>query len=108
MEGGLVSSAKKMKRARRRAAAAMWSAIGVAIAMGALLLWRGWGARAVAVAAGVLLLSCLVVCVWAGLIEERATRRLAESARELARARAESERGFEDRRGDRARSEQPA
>ena len=88
MESGLASSARKMKRARRRAAAAMWFAIGVATAMGAFLLWRGWGERAVAVAAGILLLSCLVVCVWAGLIEERATRRLAESASELARARA--------------------
>ncbi len=65
----------------------MWTAIGVSLALLALLLARGWGEGAWGVAAGVLLLSCIAVCVWAAVTDARAARLVDREVARLIRSR---------------------
>ena len=73
----------------------MWTAIGASIVLLGVLLALGWGDDAWSAAAGVLLLSCLLVCVFAAL-QSRSTDR--EVQRAVARLAAQREADEQRRR----------
>lgn len=64
---------------RRRAFVAMWTSIAVS-ALVAALVAGGWSDRAWGIAMGLLAVSCIAVCLWAGLATERSNRKTAAFA----------------------------
>jgi uncharacterized membrane protein YfcA len=85
--GGVVQAAARFRRGRERHRAAMWAAISVAAGglLGVVAL--GLDAELLGVVAGGLLLSCLAICVWAGISEARAAKQVEAAVAEVARRR---------------------
>jgi hypothetical protein len=66
----------------------MWAAIAGSIALLVVLLLLGWDDGAWSAAAGVLLLSCVLVCVFAALQGRTAAREVSRAVEQLAMQRA--------------------
>ena len=63
---------------------AMWTSIATSVAVLSVLLARGWGGRAWGIAAGLLAVSCIAVCIWAGVVTERSIREVERLTARLA------------------------
>ena len=79
-------------RAQRNPRLLMWSAIGGSIALLGALLALGWDDGAWTIAAGVLLLSCVFVCIVAGVQSRDTDREVRRAVARLAAAREADER----------------
>lgn len=84
---GVLRPAVALHRSRHRARGAMAGSIVVAVGVTVGLLVAGLGSTALSIGAAVLLLSCLVVCVVAVVIQNRALRQVQEAADALAERR---------------------
>ena len=74
------------ERRSHRAFVAMWTSI-AASAVVALLVTGGWSDRTWGIAVGLLAVSCVAVCVWAGLATDRSNREVELLAADLAEKR---------------------
>jgi fatty acid desaturase len=72
--------------------ALMWAAIGLSVVLFWLFIALGWRDDAGTVAAGLLLLTCLAVCIWAGVQGRISDREVERAVAQMAAAREQDRR----------------